>query len=317
MTTLIAMTLCLAMDPSGGRPSVIVAIGAPGAAEYESEFRRWASLWRAAAEKAGADFAAIGDGAEEENPDRDRLRSALAERADAGPEPIWLVLIGHGTFDGREAKFNLQGPDVTDAELLEWLKPVRRPVAVLNCASASGPFLTRLSGPNRVVVTATRSGDEQNFARFGQFLAESVADTAADLDKDGQVSLLEAYLVAGGRDAEFYRTRARLATEHPLIDDNGDRLGTPADWFRGVHAVRRAKDGAEPDGVRAHQFHLILNDREKRMPPEKRARRDELERSAAALRSKKDRIPEDEYYAQLEAVMVEIARLYRDATPAP
>ena len=71
------------------------------------------------------------------------------------------------------------------------------------------------------------------------------------------------------------------------------------------------KNGAEPDGIRAHQIHLILNDREQRMSPELRRRRDQLERSAAALRSKKDAIPEDEYYAQLETIMTELARLYR------
>ena len=240
-------------------------------------------LWRAAAEKASDQFLLIGEEAEGGITDRQRLRAALAERASASQEPLWVVLIGHGTFDGREAKFNLRGPDVTDAELLDWLKPIQRPVAILNCFSASGPFLSRLSAPNRVVVTATRSGDEQNFARFGQYLAESVADPSADLDKDGQVSLLEAYLVASNRTAEFYRTRSRLATEHPLLDDNGDRLGTPADWFRGLHATKRAKDGAEPDGVRAHQLHIILSDREQRMSPDQRQRRDKLERSAAAL----------------------------------
>ena len=125
--------------------------------------------------------------------------------------------------------------------------------------------------------------------------------------------MLEAYLVAGNQTAEFYRTRSRLATEHPLIDDNGDRLGTPADWFRGLHATKRAKDGAEPDGVRAHQFHIILSDREQRMSLDQRQRRDKLEQSAAALRSKKDRIPEDEYYAQLETIMTELAHLYRQA----
>ena len=104
------------------------------------------------------------------------------------------MLIGHGTFDGREAKFNLRGPDVTDVELADWLLPFKRPVVVINCASASGPFINRLSGANRVVVTATKSGNEINFARFGQYIAEAIADPRADLDKDGQVSLLEAFL---------------------------------------------------------------------------------------------------------------------------
>ena len=111
-------------------------------------------------------------------PDRERLRTALAEKGTAGLEPLWVVLIGHGTFDGREAKFNLRGPDVTDIELAEWLKPIRRPLAIINGASASGPFLNRLSGEGRVVVTATRSGDEQNFARFGGYIAEAIADPA-------------------------------------------------------------------------------------------------------------------------------------------
>jgi hypothetical protein len=249
-------------------------------------------------------------------PDRERLRAALAEKSSAGLEPLWVVLIGHGTFDGREAKFNLRGPDVTDSELAEWLKPIRRPLAIINGASASGPFLNRLSGEGRVVVTATRSGDEQNFARFGGHIAEAIADPRADLDKDGQTSLLEAFLTASSRVDEFYRTRSRLATEHALIDDNGDRLGTPADWFRGVRATKRARDDSEPDGIRSHQFHLVRNERERRMPAASRKRRDELERSMADLRAKKARLPEDEYYAQLESILIEIARLYRDG-PSP
>ncbi len=292
---------------------MLVVVGAPGNDEYRTEFHHWASQWRAAAEKASAQFLEIGEEPAAAPPDRERLREALAGRASTSLEPLWLVLIGHGTFDGREAKFNLRGPDVTDVELLEWLKPIQRPVVILNCFSASGPFLSRLSAPNRVVVTATRSGDEQNFARFGQYLAESIADLRGDLDKDGQVSLLEAFLVASNRVAEFYRTRSRLSTEHPLLDDNGDRLGTPPDWFHGIHATKRAKDGVELDGVRAHQLHLILSDREQRMSPEQRQHRDRLERSAAELLSKKAHISEDEYYAQLESIMIELARLYHES----
>lgn len=315
MLTLMATAVFLVMAQPQDRPCVLVVMGAPGTDEYRDDFRRWAALWRSAAEKASAEFQLIGEGPEGGPADRERLRKALAEKGAAGTEALWLVLIGHGTFDGREARFNLRGPDVTDAELADWVKPIRRPLAVLNCASASGPFLNRLSAPGRIIVTATRSGDEQNFARFGQYLAEAVADPNADLDKDGQVSLLEMFLVASHRVAEFYKTRSRLATEHPLMDDNGDRLGTPGDWFRGVHATKRAKDGAEADGVRAHQLHLILNDRERSMSPQQRQRRNELERTAAELRAQKGRVSDDDYYARLERVMVELARLYRDTAP--
>ena len=322
MTTLLAICLGLATATAtaetNDRPCVLIVVGAPGSPEYESRFRQWAGQWQAATEKASAESIPIGLGRELGTTDHDRLQSILAEKAKVGTsrEPLWIVLIGHGTFDGREAKFNLRGPDVTDLELLEWLKPVQRPVAVINCASASGPFLNRLSGPDRVIVTATRSGNEQNYARFGQHLAEAIANPRADLDKDGQVSLLEAYLTAGGRVEESYRAQSQLATEHALLDDNGDKLGTPADWFRGVRATRRAKDGAPLDGIRANQFVLIPSDHERKLPAEIRQKRDQLELSIAALRDEKEKLAADAYYERLEPLMVELAKLYR-AMPPP
>jgi hypothetical protein len=312
MTTLLAICLCMAAAGTDDRPCAVIVVGAPGTAEYEAQFQQWADLWQAAAEKASAELIRIGKAPEAGATDRERLHSVLAEKSAPSREPLWIVLIGHGTYDGREAKFNLRGPDVTDLELSQWLAPLKRPVAVLNCASASGPFLNRLSGENRIVVTATRSGHEENFARFGQYLAEAITDPGADLDKDGQVSLLEAFLTASSKVDEYYRVHSQLATEHALLDDNGDRLGTPADWFRGVRATRRAKDGAPLDGIRAHQFHLLLSDRERAMPAETRQRRNELELAIAALRDEKDNLLADEYYGRLEKLMVELARMYRD-----
>jgi hypothetical protein len=189
---------------------------------------------------------------------------------------------------------------------------------LIDCASSSGPFINRLSAEGRIVITATKSGNEMNYARFGQYLAEAIADPRADLDKDGQVSLLEAFLTASGRVEDYYRTHAQLATEHALLDDTGDRLGTPGSWFRGVRATKRAKDGAQLDGLRAHQLHLISSSREQNMPAEARRRRDQLEISIAALRDKKNKLPEDEYYVELEKLMVELATLYRSAeAPSP
>jgi hypothetical protein len=337
MNLLLLPCLCvaagLAIETGTGneaeRPTVLIVVGAAGTPEYASQFRGWADQWQAAARKAAAETIVIGLDGGGAN-DRDRLRAALAEKvsptaaasapAPSGREPLWLVLIGHGTFDGRESKFNMRGPDISDAELAEWLGPIKRPIVVLACASASGPFLNRLSGADRVVITATKSGNELNFSRFGQYLAEAIADPRADLDKDGQVSLLEAYLTAGSRVGEYYRTRAQLATEHALLDDNGDKLGTPADWFRGIRATRRAKDGAALDGVRSHQLHLVPSDRERGIPAASRRRRDQIELALAALRDGKDKLPGDEYYRRLEGLMVELARIYRDlpaAGPGP
>ncbi|MEY2879536.1 MAG: hypothetical protein RLZZ15_1916, partial [Verrucomicrobiota bacterium] len=206
--------------------------------------------------------------------------------------------------------FNLRGPDLATADLVEWLKPFKRPLAVIDTSSASAPFLAKLSGANRVVVTSTRSGFEQNYARFGKYFAESVGDLAADLDKDGQVSLLEAFLSAARRTNEFYKTEGRLATEHALLDDTGDGLGTPADWFKGVRATKRARDGAALDGTRAHQFHLVRSATERELSPEARARRDAVEQQISKLRDTKAKRPEGEYYADLEKLLVELAQLY-------
>lgn len=307
---LIASTFVWADPPD--RPLVAIVVGAPGTPEYASEFRTWADQWRTAASKGGAEAITIGEADPSgTTSDRDRLRQLLADRATASTGPLWIVLIGHGTYDGKEAKFNLRGPDVSDLDLSKWLEPAKRPVVLIDCSSASAPFLSRLSAPNRIVITATRSGSEVNYARFGHYLSEAIADPPADLDKDGQVSLLEAFLSANHRVDEYYKTRSQLASEHALLDDNGDRMGTPPDWFRGVRATRRTKDGAQPDGLRAHQLHLIPSDRERKLPPPLRARRDELERAIAALRDQKEKLPEAEYYARLEPLMIDLARLYR------
>lgn len=307
------MALAMTAQPPADRPFVAVVVGAPGTPEYASEFRTWADQWKAAATRGGAEATVIGEDDASKTSDRDRLHTLLTERATTSSEPLWIVLIGHGTFDGKEAKFNLRGPDVSDQDLAAWLAPAKRPIVLIDCSSASAPFLNRLSAPNRIIITATRSGSEVNYARFGHYLSEAIADPQADLDKDGQVSLLEAYLSAAHRLEEYYRTRSQLASEHALLDDNGDKLGTPPDWFRGVRATRRAKDGAPPDGLRAHQLHLLPSDRERGLPADLRRRRDELERAVAALRDQKGKLAEDEYYKRLEPLMIELGRLYRQS----
>ncbi len=300
----------LAQTPPADRATVVVVVGAPGEDEFKAVFDGEVKTWADVCAQADAKEIAIGTAAVDAVSDHDRLKQALAAETPDGAGELWLVLIGHGTFDGKEAKFNLRGPDVSASELAEWLKPFHRPIAIIDTSSASAPFLIKLAGPNRVVVTSTRSGFELNYARFGRFFAEAIADKASDLDKDGQVSLLEAFLGAARRTAEFYKTEGRLATEHALLDDNGDGLGTPADWFQGVRATKQAKEGASLDGPRAAQFHLVRSAAEKQLTPEARAQRDELELAVAKLRERKARMPEDQYFSELEKILLKLAALY-------
>ena len=290
--------------------SLILVIGAPGEPEYAQQFSSWAELWKKAAAKGGLQTFVVGEDQDKPDEDLGRLLGVLTNEVAKPAGELWLVFIGHGTFDGRSAKFNLRGPDLSAAALAAVLKPCRRALVVIQCASASGPFLNALSAPGRVIITATRSGYEVNATRFGGYLAQAIADPAADLDKDGQTSLLEAYLAASRQVEQFYKEQGRLMTEHALLDDNGDGLGTPPDWFRGARAVKSAADAKSVDGLRTHQMFLVPGEAERQLSPELRARRDALEQELGVLRSRKSKVNEDEYYRQLEGILLETARLY-------
>lgn len=302
----------------GARPFVLIVVGAAGEDTFYPVFMRSEKLWREAAVKGGAEVATVGLGpisGPENDDDRRDFQKQLERVKAPSPAPAWIVLIGHGTDNGKEAKFNLRGPDFSAAELAEWLKPAQRPIILVNTASASGAFIKPLSATNRVIVTATRSGGEQNFAHFGEYVAESIGSLEADLDKDNQTSLLEAFLMASRKVADFYKDEGRLATEHPLIDDNGDGLGTPADWFQGVRAVKKPQSG-QADGRRAHLVHLVPNAEDQKLTPEQRARRDELELKIGALRDRKSTLGKEPYYRQLESLLFDLARVYQEGESA-
>jgi hypothetical protein len=290
--------------------TLVLVIGAPGEPEYAEKFAAWGKLWKEAALQGGVQTRVVGEDTSESPDDRERLLKLLAEEISRPAGELWLVFIGHGTFDGRSAKFNLRGPDISAEDLAAALKPARRPLAVVQCASASGPFLPALSAPGRVIITATRSGYEDNFPRFGGYMAGAIGSASADLDKDGQTSLLEAFLMASHQVAQYYKDQGLLMTEHALLDDNGDGLGTPPDWFRGVRPTKRAADGKAVDGLRANQMILVRSKSEQTLSQETRAQRDDLERQFNALRDRKSKMDENDYYKQLEAVMIQIARLY-------
>jgi hypothetical protein len=291
------------------RADVLVVIGAEGAPEYAPLFAEWSQRWERAAQTGHAVAKVIGR-EEAATDDRDLLQQALADAAKETERPLWLVLIGHGTFDRKLAKFNLRGPDVSAAEMNDWLKPLTRPVALIDNTASSAPFLNAVAGPKRIVITATKSGSEHNFARFGDFLSQTIADPAADLDKDDQVSLWEAFLAASRRTAEFYQTDGRLLTEHAMLDDTGEGQGSRADEFVGLQPTEAALGrGAALDGAVAHQWHLIPSPAEAALPPEIRTQRDALELEILALRGRKKEMGADEYYAQLEPLLIQLARL--------
>ena len=294
------------------RDAMIVVVGAGGTDQYAKVFSQWADNWQQTASLAHAVYEEIGTKDTGSANDRDLLKASIAQAKVETAQPLWLVLIGHGTYDREVAKFNLRGPDVAATDLAEWLEGLERPLIVINCSASSGPFLKVLQGKGRVIVTATASGAEQNYARFGEFLSSAWTEAAADLDHDDQISLLEAFLLASSRVARFYEDASRLATEHALLEDNADGKGTSADFFVGIRASKKARDGAAPDGRLAHRYVLVPSKTTAQLSPEQLAERDRVEAAIESLRDRKASFSEDEYYQQLEPLMVELASLYSE-----
>ncbi len=284
---------------------LLIVVGAEGEAEYGEVFESNAELWRQAAGEGKVKVSTIG--AANEDPLGD-LESYLAEADKSMATPLWIVFIGHGTYDKREAYFNLAGPDLSAKDLRQWVEPFERPLIVLNTASSSGTFLPMISGSNRMVITATKSGTEVNFASFGSYLARALLEPEADLNNDGENSLFELFSYAARQTADFYEQEGRVQTETPLLDDNGDGRGTS---FEALMALREGGTASqEPDGAFAKRWALVLSPEEQAIPPQMRQKRNVLESQIEALRPRREDLGEEAYYERLEALASQIAELY-------
>ncbi|MCP4191939.1 MAG: hypothetical protein GY768_15100 [Planctomycetaceae bacterium] len=292
--------------------SIVIVVGAGGLPEYDTQFQLWASRWKELGKTLGADLTVIGLEHSSKKNDRQRLQASLEQQLSPSSTPLILVMLGHGTHGQDVAKFNLKGPDVSADELTTWIGDSPRRVAVIQCSSASAAFLTQLSAANRIIITATRSRAEQNFSRFGDFFSSSLTDATADLDHDHAISLLESFLFASDRVARFYEKESRLATEHSLLDDNGDGRGTASTFFRGIRAAKAARDGSDLDGLQAHQIILYRFEEHTPLPPDSLAKRDDLEQRLESLRQKKGELDGEQYYLELESLMVQISQLYAE-----
>jgi len=230
----------VAQAPKESRETLLLVVGAPGAAEFEEEFLEAAEQWQKLAESRKWELVRI-DQAKSDKTARDQLKSSI-EKSVTAPR-LWIVMLGHGTFSRNIAKFNLVGPDVSSKELKSWLAPVTSQIVLINCSSASAPFVPELADPKRIVLTATKSGSEYNYARFGKYFAKAARDLKNDIDHDKEVSLLEAFLAASDEVERFYRQAGRLSPENAMLHDNGDKAGQTADSSRGIRHARERPEG--------------------------------------------------------------------------
>lgn len=226
---LLAPSLAVQAGEAPGRHLAVIS-GIGGEEFYDELFERWAgTLVDAAASDFAIDPANVHRLGGEAGPaDREAIGELMGRIAAASVpgDEVMVVLIGHGTARGGRVLFNIPGPDISAAELGELLDAMpKRRIAVVNTASSSGPFIEVLSGPERVIVTATSSASENLAPRFGGHFVTSFTDEA-DRDKDGRISLREAFVHATTMVEQDFERERRIRTEHALLDDDGDGTGS-------------------------------------------------------------------------------------------
>lgn len=318
VAVLVAVAIPVGLSAQGRTHAVIVA-GIGGTAEYRESFHAEASKIRnALVEKHGLpaeDVAYFGERVDVA-PDiiRDRSTRAnllqyfgeLAQRA--GPmDRVFVVLIGHGTSNGGEVQFNLPGPDLTPTDFqLGLVAFPTQTLALVATGSASGGFIAPLSGPNRILVAATRHEGQLNATEFGEFFADAIAGDEADLDHDDRVSLLEAYLYTRREVERHYENENEMLTEAAVLDDNGDGEASHDAGLAG------------PDGPLAATFHLGgISGTAGQTPDDPALARLYEERTGIQtrideVRALRESMDEDAYLDALEPLLVELALKNRE-----
>lgn len=280
---------------------LLVITGVGGDEEHVATFAKWSIAALDAAKKQGVpdtritylgENVAASGGRMKARATRENVTRAFTDLAETTKpnDEILALLIGHGSFDGQSGAFNLPGPDLSAADyagLLARFKTQR--IAFVNTASSSGAFLQPLAGPARTIVAATKTGGERNETRFGGFFVEALGAEAADRDRNGRVSILEAFDFAAAKVKAEYEKEGHILTEHATLDD-GSEGKLAATQFLAPSASRTAAAQAADPALRA-----LLE------------QRDALERQIADLRLRKDAMPADRYEAELEKLLTEMA----------
>ncbi|HEY2434772.1 MAG TPA: hypothetical protein VGI12_19020 [Vicinamibacterales bacterium] len=281
---------------------LLIVVGLPGDPEHGELFAKWgATLSAAATEKLGIpkDHVTL---LSDRQATRDAVIKALGTLAATAGEDdtVAIVLFGFGTYANKIAKFNLPGPDMTPEDFAVPLSKLKsKRLIFVDTTSASSPFIEALSGPGRVIVTATRTGGEMYATLFGGPFVEAFSTEAADADHDGKVSILEAFDYARKAVAASFQREGLLPTEHPLLDDNGDKEGT-------LEPSRDGKEGARAAVLSLGALH------QPSLPTDEKLRalyleRQDLERRIDALKLLKSGMDPAKYASELEKLATDLA----------
>jgi hypothetical protein len=230
---------------------------------------------------------------------------AIAEQASADDQFV-LILIGHGSYDGRQYKLNLVGPDISASALAQLCDRIAaRHQLIVNTTSSSGASMAALKHEGRAVIAATKSGTEKNATVFARYWVDALRDSTADTDKNDSISALEAFQYAAAKTAEFYESQKRLATEHPIFADAGSAVALRTASLasgagRSLSSFVMVRLGAS--GVAAAD-------------PAKRgllARKEQLESQVDALKYQRAAMSPEDYKRQLTQTLVELAKVQEE-----
>jgi len=278
----------------------VTIAGLGGEAEYEQRFTGWASeLDKIFKSEPDAKVVTLSGPQATKTNIQARL-SDIAKQAKADDHLV-LLLIGHGSFDEAEYKFNIRGPDLTGTELASLLDKIPAQQAVIDMTSASGGVTAALQKPKRTIVTATKSGTEKNATVFARYFIEALRDPAADTDKNEIITVLEAFRYAEGKTAKFYDELKRLSTEHPLLEDTGKGDGVKApsvDNGEGFIAARFAllHTGSAVAMAKDPEKQKLLKEKE------------EIEQKIDELKYRKASIAVSDYRQQLAKYLLDLAK---------
>lgn len=281
------------------RVSLIVT-GLAGMPEYGANFADWANRMEEAFQGDRSRVLRI-DGSIRT---RDEILRTAREEADklSADGEWWLILVGHGNYDGRRYKFNIKGPDLTDQDLGQLLEGLDGPRAVVVAGTSSaGALVPALRGVNRVVVAATRERERQP-PLFPRFFAEAPGSPDADRDKNNRVSLLEAFLYSRRKVSAWFEEAGRIQTEHAILDDSARfRLAKEDD-----DSQAEVRQGT---GLLAAVCYLDPASVPASLPEEgsRAETRSRIQRRIDELKLRKGEFTEGEYFRRLEALMVELA----------
>lgn len=326
---IVSASLCRAADeqpePSADQAKsefdTLIVRGASGADAYAETFDAQVQAWRQLCQSTGRNARVIGEKTALTNDDtltmndREQLLEALTNwQSDPHGSAKWLIFIGHGVSNPSGDYFNLEGPDVTADEVAGVL-PVGDPLIIVCGFSSSGGWIETLgrSDQARIVITATQSASEQNFARFGKHLAAVVSDGDYDIDHDHQLSWLEAFVAASALTASEYEADGRLVSEHAALEDSGDGQGVRADFFEQLRPTSAPPEGRDLDGDLARRSIVRGEAGVSILTGEAATRRDELEQQLYSLREQKTELDGDEYYRRLLEIAQELAKIYQTA----